>query len=104
MAQQIIGGAIGGIGALAKTGAFGPAGWLTASDARLKDDVEEVGTLHDGSPVYSFRYRGDPVTQIGLIAQDVEARHPDAVAEIGGVKAVDYAKATALAGILGRLR
>jgi hypothetical protein len=26
------------------------------------------------------------------------------VADLGGVKAVDYAKATALAGILGRLR
>jgi hypothetical protein len=116
--QQIVGGAIGGAGALAKMGAFGNGGWLyggpssiasgigsllssVPSDARLKEDIAPVGRLFDDTPVYRYRYKGDPTPRIGLIAQDVEARNPSAVSEIGGVKAVDYGKATARAGILG---
>ncbi|WP_315831125.1 tail fiber domain-containing protein [Bradyrhizobium prioriisuperbiae] len=64
------------------------------SDRRLKEDITQVGTLFDGSPVYRYRYRNSPAFQIGLMAQDVETRTPDAVIEIGGFKAVDYQKAT----------
>ena len=69
------------------------------SDIRLKEDIDEVGELHDGTPVYSFRYKADPLKrkQIGLMAQDVEKRRPDAVQEVEGFKTVNYAKATALA-------
>ena len=38
-----------------------------------------VGALNDGQTVYSYRYKGDPRTQIGLLAQEVERLHPDAV-------------------------
>ena len=64
------------------------------SDKRLKDDVREIGETHDGQPIYSYKYKGDDRTQIGLMAQDVEKRHPEAVGLMGGYKTVDYKKAT----------
>jgi len=70
------------------------------SDARVKDDIEPVGELYDGTNVYRFRYKGDPVTHVGLIAQDVEKKNPDAVIDIGGIKAVRYDKATQYASKL----
>jgi hypothetical protein len=91
---------------------FNPAALLQAgasvlrylpSDARVKRDIVKVGMLHDGTPVYSYTYLGDPTPRIGLMAQDVERRRPDAVAEIGGRKAVDYRKATARARAIGGL-
>jgi hypothetical protein len=75
----------GGIGGLLK---------FIPSDRRLKEDIRQVGTLFDGTPVYRYRYKSSPAFQIGLIAQDVEQRTPGAVTEIGGLKAVDYHKAT----------
>jgi hypothetical protein len=64
------------------------------SDRRLKDDVEEVGKTFDGQPIYSFKYKGDNTTHIGLMAQDVEKKHPEAVGLASGYKIVDYDKAT----------
>lgn len=64
------------------------------SDKRLKEDVKEIGETHDGQPIYSYKYRGDDRTQIGLMAQDVEKKHPEAVGLMGGYKTVDYKKAT----------
>jgi hypothetical protein len=64
------------------------------SDRRLKHDVHEIGKTHDGQPIYSFKYNGDNKTQIGLMAQDVEKHHPEAVGVMGGYKTVDYDKAT----------
>jgi hypothetical protein len=78
-------------------------GNLVLSDARAKRDIVKVGSLHDGTPVYSYTYLGDPTPRIGLIAQDVERRTPGAVTQIGGRKAVDYRKATARARAIGGL-
>jgi hypothetical protein len=64
------------------------------SDKRLKHDAERVGEMHDGTPIYRFKYNGSDHTQIGLMAQDVEKRHPEAVGESQGYKTVDYKKAT----------
>jgi len=64
------------------------------SDRRAKEDIEQVGTLYDGTPVYRFRYIGQPAMQIGLMAQDVEKTTPEAVSEINGVKYVNYKTAT----------
>ena len=64
------------------------------SDKNLKEDIAQVGTLFDGTPVYRYRYIDDPAYHIGLIAQDVESTMPEAVVEIHGFKAVDYFKAT----------
>lgn len=64
------------------------------SDRRLKHDVHKIGKTNDGLPIYSFKYNGDDRTQIGLMAQDVEKKHPEAVGLAGGYKTVDYEKAT----------
>jgi len=55
------------------------------SDERLKEDILPVGELYDGTNVYSYRYKGDHVPRIGLMAQEVEKTNPGAVVEIGGV-------------------
>jgi hypothetical protein len=64
------------------------------SDRRVKDDVQPVGKSFDGQTIYKFRYKGDPTTHIGLMAQDVEHHHPEAVGNHGGVKTVNYDMAT----------
>lgn len=78
-------------------GLFGLAGSLGSaaimSDVRLKTDISRVGTLNNGLPVYSYRYKAGGPVQIGLMAQDVEAMNPAAVIEIDGFKAVDYGRA-----------
>ena len=86
MASQLIGGAtaagnlFSGIGAL--------------SDERVKENIEAVGQLNDGQTIYRYNFKGDPKTQIGLLAQEVEQINPDAVMEAGGLKMVDYKGAT----------
>lgn len=64
------------------------------SDRRAKDDIEQIGTTNDGLAIYRFRYSGRPETQIGLMADEVEKKHPEAVAGFGGTKFVDYRAAT----------
>ena len=61
---------------------------------RLKPDIARVGTLDNGLSVYRYRYQGEGVTRIGLMADDVAARDPDAVREFAGYLAVDYDRAT----------
>lgn len=75
------------------------------SDERVKDDIEKVGELYDETPVYSYKYKGDPTPRIGLIAQDVEKREPAAVHNFPGtnIKMVDYGKATERARRIGML-
>lgn len=63
------------------------------SDRDLKEDIDEIGVLKDGTKVYSYRYRKDidPTGRkhIGVMAQE----NPDAAFDIGGgVLAVDYGK------------
>jgi hypothetical protein len=65
------------------------------SDERLKTDIKRVGTLDNGLPVYTFRYRGTSKIQMGVMAQDVERVKPDAVEDFGSYMIVDYEKATA---------
>lgn len=72
------------------------------SDERLKENIERVGETDDGQPIYRYNYKGDHRTQIGLLAQDVERSHPDAVGESHGYKTVDYEKATDDAARSGR--
>ena len=67
---------------------------LIASDERAKHDKKKVGELYDGQPVYSYKYNGDNRTQLGLMAQNVERSHPEAVGSMNGMKMVDYDRAT----------
>lgn len=73
-------GAVGSVGA----------GLLIASDRRLKTDIEKIGKTNAGLPIYTYKYKGDNKTQMGVMAQDVEKKTPNAVKEIGGFKAVNY--------------
>lgn len=76
---------------------------LMPSDERIKEGIQEIGMLYDETPIYSYRYKGDDRAQIGVMAQDVEKRRPDAVHEFGGVKFVDYGKAAERSRAIGML-
>lgn len=90
--SNIIGGASAGLGLL---GMF--------SDENLKEDIRPVGKLYDGQDVFSYRYKGTNIPQIGLLAQDVEKVVPEAVGESAGFKTVRYDIATDRAHKLGML-
>lgn len=64
------------------------------SDKRLKENVKPIGKTFDGQTIYSYNFKGEPQTEIGLIAQEVEKHHPEAVGLAGGYKTVRYDKAT----------
>ena len=72
------------------------AAMMMMSDRRLKTDIKELDTLSDGTPVYTFRYKGDDTYRIGVMAQDILETHPDAVHVIDGYYCVDYSKMGAL--------
>ena len=87
-----------GMGGLAGLGAAALGGWASSgfalSDRRAKKDIKKVGKLHDGTDIYSYRYKdkfGGGLMQLGVMAQEVEKDHPEAVAERpDGYKAVNY--------------
>jgi hypothetical protein len=60
------------------------------SDRRTKEDIRRVGQTDGGTPIYTFRYKGDTVTRMGVMAQEVDR---SAVVELpSGYLAVDYRK------------
>lgn len=81
-------------------------GLLSAmSDERAKENIEEVGKLHDGQPIYRYNYKGMPGgTHIGLLAQEVFETEPDAVSQFGdtGMLGVNYKRATDRAASMQR--
>ena len=79
---------LGSAAIMAKVGPF-----AAMSDRRVKEDVRKVGKTDDGQNIYSFRYKGGGPIQMGLMAQEVEKKKPQAVGEIDGVKFVNYAEA-----------
>jgi hypothetical protein len=66
------------------------------SDERAKTDIKRIGRMHKkhgGLPVYSYRYKDDPpnVRRMGVIAQEVAKKRPDALGpEVGNFLTVDY--------------
>jgi hypothetical protein len=98
MLQSImgIGGLFSGGANSAASGAAGAGLGLLSmfSDPDLKTDAQEVGKLNDGQKIYSYRYKGDPVTRIGLMADEVEKAVPEAVGVLGGYRTVNYKVAT----------
>ena len=70
-------------------------GGFFGSDERLKENIEPIGMTFDGQTIHKYNYKGDDKRkQFGLIAQEVERHHPEAVGLAGGYKTVDYDKAT----------
>ena len=95
------GGGGGGLGEAVKM-AGTIASIFSMSDERLKDNIEPVGKLYDGQPVYRYDMGGGP-TQIGLMAQEAGLRRPDAVGERDGYMTLDYDRATEdAAGLMPR--
>lgn len=91
--QQQQAGGMGGLGQFA-----GMIASMFMSDRRLKTDIKRVGKLDNGLNVYVYRYIDSPAFQIGLMADEVEQVHPEAVAQVGAFKAVNYKLATASVG------
>jgi len=61
------------------------------SDERAKENKTPIGKTFDGQTIWKYNYAGDPRTQIGLIAQEVEQSHPEAVGtRPDGMRTVDY--------------
>jgi hypothetical protein len=83
-----LGTAVGGIASGA--GSAGGIMGLIKSDRRVKQNIKVVGRTDSGLPVYTYQYKGQNVTQMGVMAQDVEIVNPEAVVEINGIKHVDY--------------
>lgn len=64
-------------------------GALPFSDERLKEDIEKVGETDGGTNIYKYRYKGSPMMQMGVMAQE----NPEAaVKDPSGFYRVDYSK------------
>jgi len=62
------------------------------SDRRLKRDIEQVGTHESGIGIFRFKYLWSDTPYIGVMAQEVAERFPEAVSVgPGDFMAVDYA-------------
>lgn len=63
------------------------------SDRRLKKNIRTLGILSTGVPVVYYEYLGQSAGHVGVIAQDLLAVQPDAVAvHPSGFMMVNYAK------------
>lgn len=62
------------------------------SDERLKTDIKQVGFTNEGQPIYTYKYKHDPVkTHMGVMAQETLEYHPEAVhRHPSGALMVDY--------------
>lgn len=81
--QAAMGSALGGLGGL-----------FALSDERMKEDKERIGETKDGLGIYSYKMKGQPGTQIGLMAQEVQKKKPSAVRKgQDGLLRVNYEKA-----------
>lgn len=84
---------LGGLAGLGGSLAGAGARMWAASDRRLKTDIKRVGIhTETGIPIYTFRYKGSPMTVMGVMADEVAAVRPEAVGDIAGYQMVDYAE------------
>jgi hypothetical protein len=84
---------LGSLGAAAITTKFG------GSDIKIKENIVQIGKLNNGVNLYSYEYKPEyrdtwgHGRQIGVLAHEVEAVIPEAVAmHKDGYKMVDYSK------------
>ncbi len=65
-------------------------GWAFSSE-KLKTDIDKVGETDSGTNIYSYRYKGSPMMQMGVLAEEVKKKQPEAVRKgPGGFLQVDY--------------
>jgi hypothetical protein len=68
-------------------------GQQTPSDFRLKANIQRIGTTVLNLPPYTFQYRNQTGTYVGVMAQDVMKVEPSAVSfGANGYYTVDYGK------------
>jgi hypothetical protein len=75
--------------------AAGVLGAVMLSDRRAKTDIEQVGKLDSGIKVYRYRYKAGGPIQIGVMADEVKKKAPEAYVKGGGgdgYDAVDYSQ------------
>ena len=102
---QFLAGIAEGTGALSGSTTTTNSPTSAFSDERLKQDIEHIGETYDGQKIIRFRYKGENgPKRMGLIAQDVEKHHPEAVGQSHGYKTVDYDKATHYAAQKGHFQ
>ena len=65
-------------------------GGFIASDVKLKENVQHVGTSPQGYNIYEFNYKGGDVRFRGAMAQDVLQKNPMAVGIDQNYLTVDY--------------
>lgn len=69
------------------------AGGLAASDARLKKNIFKIGEMDNGLGIYQYRYIDDRGPFVGVMAQEVAQKVPDALGPtVDGYLTVDYNK------------
>lgn len=76
---------------------LGGAGIMRWSDINMKENIKAIGYLPNGLPVYEYEYKSEfkdiagHGVHIGVMAQEVEERFPEAVVlQPNGFKAVNY--------------
>jgi hypothetical protein len=63
------------------------------SDRRLKEDIEKLDAFEDGLGIYRYRYVGQEVDRIGVMADEVAKLRPWALGpEVGGYATVNYGR------------
>jgi hypothetical protein len=67
------------LGMLLQAGSNAAQAAAMGSDIRLKEDIRRVGQTDGGLPVYTYRYKGNPVVHMGVMAQDVAQTQPEAL-------------------------
>ena len=63
------------------------------SDVRLKDNIKKIGRSIEGHNIYRFRYNNSTQEYIGVMAQEVQRKKPQAVAKLDNdTYMVDYSQ------------
>lgn len=72
---------------------LGSSALMAFSDERLKDNIEDTGEKIAGVPVKTWDWKGSGTPDVGVIAQDLEKKHPELVShsDPSGFRKVDYA-------------
>ncbi len=91
-----IGAALGAAGTAAQ---FLP--FFFPSDVRLKKNIKPIGKSYSGHNLYSYEFLGSDKPEIGVLAQEVEHKDPEAViTRPSGVKLVNYDRVLAPGGLV----
>lgn len=80
-------------GTVSGLGQAGMAAAMYFSDRRLKENIDKVGETPGGNNIYAYNMKGDKKRQLGVMAQELLKKQPDAVHKTpSGYLAVDYSK------------